>query len=111
MGNTKETNIKNCNYYFDDMINIKDFDPNLLKIDKMSFNGINIYYTGYITIKRFCDCENTNSVNPLDLLVNHASGHIECNSVECNSIEEKNGYKYLVFDENKEVLKKYLTLG
>ena len=40
------------------------------------------------------------------LLVNHANRHIECNSVE-----EKNGNKYLTFDdfvnENKEVLKKY----
>ena len=41
------------------------------------------------------------SVNPLYLLVNHASGYIE----------EKNGNKYLIFDdsvnENKELLKKY----
>ena len=35
MGNIKEINIKNWTYYFlDDMINVKDFDPNLLKIDK-----------------------------------------------------------------------------
>ena len=35
MRNIKEINIKNrtC-YIFDDMINIKDFDPSLLKIDK-----------------------------------------------------------------------------
>ena len=42
--------------------------------------------------------------------ITHASGYIECNSVECNSIEEKNRNKYLVLDdidENKEVLKKY----
>ena len=37
MGNIKEINIKTQTYYFfDDMINIKDFDPNLLKIDKKS---------------------------------------------------------------------------
>ena len=35
MGNIKKINIKNPTYYFfDDMINVKDFDPNLLKIDK-----------------------------------------------------------------------------
>ena len=35
MENIKEVNIKNRIYYFfDDMINIKDFNPNLLKIDK-----------------------------------------------------------------------------
>ena len=47
------------------------------------------------------DCENIHSVNPLYLLVNHASGYIE----------EKNGNKYLIFDdsvnENKALLKKY----
>ena len=52
MGNIKEINIKNRTYYFfDDMINIKDFDPNLLKIDKKSYKNINIYYIGYITMK------------------------------------------------------------
>ena len=35
MGNIKEIDIKNQTYYFfDDMINIKDFDRSLLKIDK-----------------------------------------------------------------------------
>ena len=73
---------------------------NLLKIDKKSYKNIDIYYIGYITIKKIDDCENIYSVNPLYLLVNHASGYIE----------EKNGNKYLIFDsvdENKEVLKKY----
>ena len=49
----KSINIKNreC-YFFDDMINIKDFDSNLLKIDKKSYKNMTIYYTGYITIKK-----------------------------------------------------------
>ena len=35
MGNIKEINLKNRTYYFlDDVINIKDFDSTLLKIDK-----------------------------------------------------------------------------
>ena len=38
MGNTKGINIKNRTYYFfDDMINIKNFDLKLLKIDKRSY--------------------------------------------------------------------------
>ena len=44
------------------------------------------------------------------LIIAHASGYIECNSVECNSIEEKCLNRYLVFDstdENKELLKKH----
>ena len=37
MGNIKQINIKNCTYYFsNDMINIKNFDSSLLKIDKKS---------------------------------------------------------------------------
>ena len=83
------------------MINLKNFESNLLKIDKKHYKGINIYYIGYITIKKIDDCENIYSVNPLYLLVNHASGYIE----------EKNGNKYLIFDdsvnENKKLLKKY----
>ena len=52
MGNIKEINIKYRTYYFfDDMINIKDFDSNLLKIDKKSYKNIDIYYIGYITMK------------------------------------------------------------
>ena len=35
MENIKQINIKNCTYYFfNDMINIKDFDPRLTKIGK-----------------------------------------------------------------------------
>ena len=48
----KEINIKNRTYYFfDEMINIKNVDSSLLKIDKKSYKNIDIYYTGYITIK------------------------------------------------------------
>ena len=82
------------------MINLKNFDPNLLKIDKKSYKNIGIYNIGYITIKKIDDYENIYSVNPLYLTIAHASGYIE----------EKGVNKYLVFDstdENKELLKKY----
>ena len=52
MGNIKEINIKNQTYYFfDDMINITNFDPNLLKIDNKLFKNIDICYIVYITRK------------------------------------------------------------
>ena len=82
------------------MINLKNFESNLLKIDKKHYKGINIYYIGYINTKKINEHETISSVNPLYLCINHASGYIE----------EKNGNKYLIFDsvdENKEVLKKY----
>ena len=103
MGNIKEINIKSRTYYFfDDLINIKDFDPNLLKIDKKSYKNIDIYYIGYITIKDSY-CIKLNSVNPLYLIISEADGYIK----------EKNGSKYFVFDsanENNEALKNYNEL-
>ena len=83
MGEVKQINIKNRTYYFyNDMINIKNFEPNLLKIDRKSYKNIGIYNIGYITIKKIDDYENIYSVNPLYLRVNHASGYNESNTVE-----------------------------
>ena len=59
------------------MINIKYFDPILLKIDRKSYRDIGVYNIGYIAIKKIDDSENVYSVNPLYFLVNHASGYIE----------------------------------
>ena len=101
MGETKQINIKNRTYYFyNDQINLKDFDARLLKIDKKDYNEIDIYYIGYVTIKKIADYNNINSVNPLYLMINEIIGHFD----------EKNENKYLFLDdidENKEVLKKY----
>ena len=45
MGNIKQINIKNRTYYFlNDMINIKNFDPSLIKTDKKSYKNIGFYY-------------------------------------------------------------------
>ena len=53
MGEVKQIEIKNRTYYFyNNMINLKNFDPNLLKIDKKSYKNIGINDTGYITIKK-----------------------------------------------------------
>ena len=104
MGEVKQIEIKNRTYYFyNDMINLKNFEPNLLRIDKKSYKNVGIYYNiGYITVKKIDDYESIYSVNPLYLQVNHANGYIK----------EKNGNKYLIFDdsivENKELLKKML---
>ena len=104
MGNITKINIKNHTYYFfNDMINIEDTYSNLLKLDKKSFKNIDIYYIGYIKIKKIDDCENIYSVDSLHLLI----GKVD------RFIEEKNGSKYLVFDssdKNKKVLKKYTEL-
>ena len=77
MGNIKEINIKNRTYYFfDDMINIEDFDPNLLKIDKKSYKNINIYCIGYITMKD-SDYAKIKSVNPFYLIISEVDGYFK----------------------------------
>ena len=49
----KDINIKNHTYYFfDDIINIKEFNPNNTKIDKKSYRSILIYYIGCESIKK-----------------------------------------------------------
>ena len=49
METVKQIDIKNRTYYFyNDMINIKTFDPVLLKIDRKSYKDIGIYNIGYI---------------------------------------------------------------
>ena len=55
------------------MINIQDFDPNLLKIDKKSYKNIDIYYIGYITVKDYYYVKR-NSVNSLYLIFTEADG-------------------------------------
>ena len=78
MGEVKQVNITNRTYYFyNGKTDLKDFEPNLLKIDKKHYKGINIYYTRYITIKKIDDCESIYSLNTLYLRINHASGYIE----------------------------------
>ena len=96
MSETKELNIKNQTYYFlDDMIDIKNFQSNLLKIDKKSHKDIDIYYIGYITIKKFGDCKNIHSVNPLYLIIRSATGYFK----------EENGEKYLILHSTEEYKK------
>ena len=53
MEEIKQINIKNRTYYFyNDRIDLKGFDAKLLKIDKKNFNEIDIYYIGYVTVKK-----------------------------------------------------------
>ena len=77
MGSIKEINIKNRTYcFFDDMIKIKDFNLDLLKIDKNSYKITDVYQIGYITMKDFYYVK-INSVNPLYLIITETDGNIE----------------------------------
>ena len=92
---TKQLNIKNRTYYFyNNLVNIKKFNLNMLKLDKKTSFGFNIYYIGYDTKKSEY---NINSVNPLYLMINR-KGHFE----------EKDGNKYIIISsENVDIMQKY----
>ena len=50
----KDINIKNRTYYFfNDIIDIENFDPYDIKIDKKSYKNVLIYYSGYVKIKEY----------------------------------------------------------
>ena len=52
MGTVKQINIKNRTYYFyNDIIDLENFESNLLKTDRKSYKDIGIYNIRYITIK------------------------------------------------------------
>ena len=101
--NIRQMSIKNRpDYLFNDnmIVNIKDFNPSLLEINKLSFKDVfslNIYYIEYNPRK----CPNRVSNNRTDndedciyLFLDDIDRHIE----------ENNGIKYLLFaptDENK----------
>ena len=92
--------IKNRTYYFYNIIDIETFDSNMLKLDKKSYKNLDIYNIGYVTIKKIGHGYDVNSVNPLYLRIDNASGYIK----------EENEDNFLVFnvtDENKELLKRY----
>ena len=68
----KQLYIKSRTYYFyNDLINIKDFDARLLKLDKKTSMGHGIYYIGYVTKKPEYKI---NSVNLLYLKINRIDG-------------------------------------
>ena len=99
MRKIRQINIKNRTYnFYNDQINLKDFDANMLKIDNKNYKETDVYYIGYVTIKKNSNCNNIKSKNPLYLMIDQIIGHFE----------EKNGHKYLVVDDvnkNKEVSK------
>ena len=57
------------------MVGIRNYHSNLLIIDNKLHKDFDIYYIGYIVIKKFSDCENIPSVNPLHLMIHSATGH------------------------------------
>ena len=90
---TRQSNIKNRTYYFyNDLINVLNFEASNLKLDKKTWKDIDIYYVGYVDKN---PNGNVNSVNPLYLTINRVYG----------IVSEKNGVRFLTIEDA--VLKKY----
>ena len=110
----RQLNIKSRTYYFyNDLINIKDFNNNNLKLDKESVLGNDVYYIGYITKKLQW---NVYSGKTVYLIINKIKGHFEkVDGDKYLIISSENGdimQKYQdVFDGTKEIIKKINDYG
>ena len=99
MEKIKQINIKNRTYYFyNDIINLDEFDECRIRIDKKGFNDIDIYYLGYEHKKKILECDVINSVNPIYLKITDIKGQFE---------KGKDDAWYLVISNNDHVYKNY----
>ena len=98
METTKEINIKNRTYYFyNDIINLDEFDESKIKVDKKDFNDIDIYYLGYEHKKKISECNVINSVNSLYLRIVDIKGQFK---------KGKDDAWYLVISDKDDVSEK-----
>ena len=112
----KPLEIKNRSYYFwDDTININDFDPKLLKLDKKeSLLNIDIYYIGYVTRK---NTYNINSVNPLYLVILSVEGYVERisnsddRSLIISSIDNNDDYENIIASPIDSIVDRNIAIG
>ena len=97
----KQLNIKNRTYYFwDDIIYIDNFNPNLLKVDTKNFLDYNVYNISYVTKTPEY---NINSVNPLYLCIKYLKGFID-------ELDGKTYLKVSLADNDNGVIIKYLEV-
>ena len=91
----KVIDIKNQTYYFfDDIINMKNFNSNNIKIDEKSYKNILIYYIGSHIQYRIKDSKyvKTNSINPLYFNFSKVNGYFEI--INRKKIFDASSYKW-----------------
>ena len=99
---TRQLNIKTRSYYFyNDLINVLNFETSNLKLGRKTWKDLDIYYIGYVDKDKTAEWK-VNSVNPSYLIITNIYG----------TVEEKNGHKFLSIDSYlgdhlDSVLKKY----
>ena len=111
METTKELNIKNrTNYFYNDIINLYEFDESKIKVDKKDFNDIDIYQLGYEHKKKISECNVINSVNLLYLRIININGQFKKGKDDAWYLvtSDKDVYKKLVdiFESIKKKLQK-----
>ena len=103
MGTTKEINIKNQTYYYyNDIIDLDEFDGTEIKADKKDFNDIDIYYLGYEYKNKITECNVIKSVNPLYLRIVDIKGQFE---------KGKDDVWYLVISDKGYVYEKLVDIS
>ena len=103
MGEIKQINIKNRTYYFyNDIINLDEFDGSKIKVDQKKFNGIDIYYLGCEYKKKITECNKINSVKPLYLRIKYMK-------VQFKKVKGDNVW-YLVIFGDPDVLRKFANI-
>ena len=83
-------------YFFNDIINMKNFDSTNIKIDEKSYKNILIYYIRYVTIKD-SKYVKVYSVHPLYLIFKKVNQYFE----------QINGNKYLTLVKKKTFIKNF----
>ena len=103
MGEIKQINIKNRTYYFyNDIIDLDEFDGSKIKVDKKNFNDIDIYYLGYEYKKKITECNEINSVNPLYLRIKDMKGQFKKGKGD--------NVWYLIIFGDADVLRKFVNI-
>ena len=102
METIKQINIKNRTYYFyNDIIDLDEFDESKIKVDKKDFNDIDFYYLGYEHQKKISECDVINSVNSLYLRIVDMNGQFEKGTDDAS---------YLVIFDGDDVFKKLVDI-
>ena len=103
MGEIKQINIKNRTYFFyNDIIDLDEFDGSKIKVDKNFFNDIGIYYLGYEYKKKITEYNVTNSVNPLYLNIKDMKGKFKKRKVD--------NVRYIIIFGYADVLRKFVNI-
>ena len=102
METIKQINIKNRTYYFyNDIIDLDEFDESKIKVDKKDFNDFGIYYLGYEHKKKISVCDVINSVNPL---------YLRIVDINCQFEKGKDNAWYLIISGDDDVFKNLVDI-